>query len=157
MSFIEITGLDTLASTIEAIPAVMQKGIDKGVRKATSQARKLLKQRMSYSGGTTPADMLGTGSGYARSGIRSAIFRNPGAGLQDLSGRVYVTSKGFDSPTPGNIAYINVAGAAMRTRGGRLPARDFFRPVQEAVRGFAGDMIEEALTEAFTAPLLEGF
>ena len=152
---ISISGFEQLETLVDAIPPVVQKGIDKGIRKATSQARALLKQRMSYQGGTTPLDMLGRGSGYARSGIRSAIFRQSGAGLQDLSGRVYVTSKGFDSPTPGNITYINVAGSQTRTRGGVLPARDFFRPVQEAVRGFAGDMIDAAIADALAKPLLE--
>lgn len=150
-----ITGLDAVADGIAALPGRIQKGTDKGIRAASKEAKKLLRARMSYEGGgTTPSDMLGKGTGYARKGIRAAIFREAG----DLAARVYVASKGFNEmPTPGNIAYINVAGARIRTRGGVLPARSFFEPVQQQVRSFVGDMIDDAVAAEVVKPLTGAF
>jgi hypothetical protein len=149
---IEIIGLEKLSDIVEAIPARIQKGTDKGIRKLTSEARRLLRQRMSFKGDDTPPDMLGTVTGYTRKGVRRATFRDG----EGLVGKVYVGSKGFSqTPTPGTIAAINVAGAPARTRGGALPARDFFMPVRESVRNLAGDWIDAAVADELVRPLTE--
>ena len=150
-----VSGLDDLSKMFGEIPKRIERGTEKGIRKATSEARKLLRAQMSYDGGgTTPADMLGRGTGFARKGVRAAFFRKG----DDSHGRVYVASKGFtESPTPGNIAYINVAGSAIRTRGGVLPARSFFEPVQRAISGVAAGYIDDAIAAELVKPLLEVF
>jgi hypothetical protein len=133
-----ITNIHQAAGVISDLTTAIKRGEDKGIREATKQARKGVREAMSFRGEErTPEGRLGLRTGETRNRLRSAYFRDRD---DELTGRVYI------SPPRAHIARFHELGTRSHgKRGGPLPARRFMQRTYERTKAAIPGIVNDAV------------